>query len=1192
MTEDNRTVPADASHSSGITLPNGASDAAPRKINPVPAVHTKGGEEEIKLPEAKDDIIADAGAPRFIKTGNVPKVTLHTETQSDTDVEKFTDRLSVRPQQRMRTGYTGKIRTYADTHAAPADRMKRMIMSENSEFAELRETTETAQQSDGFSFNAEDDEAVETVHLSKEETDALSERLTREATKEIADGAGADGISAADDAPTKRIAPKGELLREIADTATDDIPHDPDQLMMDGYDGENADGEREEALRETRAQKINSFHFWNKAHSQAAGADTDEKFTSGGSRELPGVLQRTADRFSGLDSSFTPVNSGEYSDAEDRKTVFKNLIKTRNSCLFRAAAVAFTGIILLVIDLAVSVSASKNGGFFAVLGGNSLVYNIINSVFLAIAAVIMLPDLKAGASSLLKIHPKTDTSLLITFIFAALQNAALYSNAIKTEFDLHLLTPAAILVAVPYLVSKLFFYDSTRQCFKAVSAKSDKSYLRKVSDINLVKELLRDSEADESVNVVYAGKTKFISAFLARSADSATAAMPASRLVLICAGVSALLGIIAGITGKSFASGITAATLASLCSFPVGSLMSLGKLLADENKKLSLKSSFVQSYADARDFSCVDDIVIDDADVIKAEVTKCISAKDVKEKQAMFVAGALTSVSGGLLKKAFASGVAGFEERMPAVDGLVYEDRLGVSAWVSGCKILLGTHALLVNHNVGVPDESIVNALIEDGCKPVYLAIEGRFAALFSVKYSPLAGVAENLREFADNGSNVLISTVDASISDAYAELLLGLPADSVRTLPKKVTDKLSSSRTAVTDSEEAGIVFGDSVDSLCRCAAAAIRLDSAKRISKLISAGASALGLVITALLVLTGAYTKISSVIPLILQAIWTAFCFASPALFANSSKPRKRKALKKDLPVENAETHKRTDSAASADTPSENAETAEDTEKTAHSKTAAPASDVKTDGGGASSEVTEGDPISADTYSALDAFAEEQERADRKKRRTGRTSDIPVDGNGAVTDGDSNEDGKPQSSAFSAAADKLKNIFSALFSHAPSDDGGDENEEPDGFDADGFDADGSGSDVSGGEARAPKKAKNGRGQTASAPQRKGILIPDGTAAPRRKVRDTYDTADEIEAAYKRKKDEDERMRDIFTAPEMPEAPHYEIGAKPQEEAKFIPPTNTGNVNVFDDSVFSPFEDDKIFAGLHETTPPKYDF
>ena len=103
---------------------------------------------------------------------------------------------------------------------------------------------------------------------------------------------------------------------------------------------------------------------------------------------------------------------------------------------------------------------------------------------------------------------------------------------------------------------------------------------------------------------------------------------------------------------------------------------------------------------------------------------------------------------------------------------------------------------------------------------------------------------------------------------------------------------------------------------------------------------------------------------------------------------------------------------------------------------------------------------------------------------------------------------------------------------------------------------------------------------------------MIPDGTAAPRRKVRDTYDTADEIEAAYKRKKDEDERMRDIFTAPEMPEAPHYEIGAKPQEEAKFIPPTNTGNVNVFDDSVFSPFEDDKIFAGLHETNPPKYDF
>lgn len=1213
MTEDNRTVPSDASHSSGITLPENLPGASPRKINPVTAVHTKGNEDEIKLPEAKNDIISDAGAPRFIKTGNVPKVNVHTETPVDTDVEKFTDRLSVRPQQRMRTGYTGKIRTYADTHAAPADRMKRMIMAENSEFSELSDTSAVTP-TDGFSFNADDADTTETVRISRAEADEMSERLAHEATKEIADGVSADEMTDSADAPTKKLTPKGELLREIAGTATDDVPHDPDQLMMDGYDGDGdgeSDGVREEALRETRAKKINNFHFWNKTHAQSGDENADEKFSSVGGSELPDFLQNMSDRFSGLDSSFTPVGGEEYSDPENRKTVFKNLIKTRNNCLFRAAGAAFLGLILLIIDISVSVSASKNGGFFALLGGNSLVYNIVNSVFLALAAVLMLPDLKAGAASLLKIHPKADTSLLFTFIFAAIQNAALYSTSVKTEFDLHLMTPAAILVSVPYLVSKLFFYDSTRQCFKAVSAKSDKSYLRKVSDVNLVKELLRDSEADESVNVVYAGKTKFIGAFLSRSADSATAAMPASRLVLICAGVAVLLGLAGGILGKSFAAAATAAALTAVCSFPVGCAVSLGKLLADENKKLSLKSSFVQSYADARDFSCVDDIVIDDSDVIKAEVTKCISAKNVKEKQAMFVAGSLTSVSGGLLKKAFASGVAGFEERMPAVDGLVYEDKLGVSAWVSGCKILLGSHALLENHNVGVPDETIVNTLIEDGCKPVYLAIEGRFAALFSVKYTPLTGVAANLGELANNGSNILISTVDSNITDAYAEQLLSLPADSVRTLPKKVTDKIVSARTAVTDSEEAGIVFGDSVDSLCRCAAAAIRLDSAKRIAKLIGAGASVVGLVISAFLVLTGAYAKTSPLVPLVLQIIWTAFCVASPALFANTSKPRKRKALKKDPQdakddiLSNNVTSNNTPSAVRSDDFAASAQPADGTAETESTETNTQTA-AKTSSNDAANNVnteeddTSDDPISKETYSALDAFAEEQERAERKtaraKRSVGKadkTADIDeTDSAFAYSDDGDSENGAANTAAngFSAVSGKIKKVFAGIFSRSNEND--EDYDDEDGNETDGDIASNNDNDSDFTlNVRTSKKSRPK--QTAQVSEtRKGILIPDGDGAPKRKAKVTYNTADEIEAAYERKKDEDARVREIFTAPKMPNAPHYEIGAKPTEDAKFVPPTNTGSVNVFDDSVFSPFEDDKIFAGLHESNPPKFDF
>lgn len=1203
MTEENRNVPTDGAHSSGIKLPDGASGDAPRKINPIPAVHTTGGGEDIKLPEAQADIISDAGAPRFIKTGNVPKVTVRPEAQAETEVDRFTDRFSVRPQQRSRTGYTGKIRTYADTHAAPADRMKRMISTEGENAAETDEAVDMLEaKRGGFVFNAEDAETVETVHISKENADEIKRAAAEReagATKELPDDAEPRFSADENETPTRKIPVKGELLREIAGTASDDVPLDPDQLMMDGYDGddEEEDGAREEALRRARAKKINNFNFWNKSNGTEESAD--EKFSSGSHRELPPFFQRLADRFAGLDSSFTPVKSTEYRDPEDRKAVFSSLIKTRNACLLRAGVLALIGIILFIVDAAVAVSASKNGGFFTVLGGNSLVYNILNTVFLLSAAVILLPELKTGLFSLLKIHPKADTSLLFMFVSAALQNGAMYSNAVRAEYDMHLFTPAVILLSVPFLMSKLFFYDSMRQCFKAVSAKSDKSYLRKVSDVRLVRELLRDSDADEDINVVYAGKTKFIGTFLGRGADSANAGMPASRLVLICAAASVVLGIAAGFVGKSFAAATTAMTLAALCSFPVSCLVSLGKTLANENKKLSLKSSFVQSYADARDFSCVDDIVIDDADVIRAEVTKCISAKNVKEKQAMFVAGALTSVSGGLMKKAFASAVHGFEDRMPAVDGLVYEDKLGVSAWVSGCKILLGTHTLLVNHNVGVPDESVVNALIEDGAKPVYLAIEGNFAALFSVKYSLLPGVAGNLGELADNGANILISTVDPNITDAYAEELLGLPADSVRTLAKKVSDKLNSSRTAVTDSEEAGIVFGDSVESLCRCAAAAIRLDSAKRISKLICAGASVFGLVIAAFLVFTGAYAKTSAIIPIVLQAIFTAFCIASPALFANTSKPRRRKALKKDVPDDVFGVNGSDGETAFSGGRVESTENEASEENTVSSRASSAGGEKPVGDGGSvnsapptadNADDDGDDPISAETYSALDAFAEEQERAERRssgKTRFAATSAASADTAESDDDSDGEVDSEKESADLvSSIVSKAKKLFGGILRKTESET---ESEADDDTDGETEAPDGHGSDA----AVTDSVLKADKARTASVPaaKREGILIPETGKASRR-TRKTFDTAEDIEAAYKRKKDEDERVRSIFTAPEIPDAPHYDIGAKPAEEAKFVPPTNTGSINVFDDSVFSPFEDDKIFAGLHDSPPARFDF
>ena len=163
MTDENRTVTPDGAHSSGIKLPGGASDSAPRKINPVQAEHTGKNGDEIKLPEAQSDIISDAGAPRFKKTGTVPKIALHEQKTEETDVAKFTDRLSVRPQQRTRTGYTGKINTYAEAHSA-GDTTGRMITPDPVQNDGMDFTEAVSDKNDGFVFTSIDEE-LSLIHI-------------------------------------------------------------------------------------------------------------------------------------------------------------------------------------------------------------------------------------------------------------------------------------------------------------------------------------------------------------------------------------------------------------------------------------------------------------------------------------------------------------------------------------------------------------------------------------------------------------------------------------------------------------------------------------------------------------------------------------------------------------------------------------------------------------------------------------------------------------------------------------------------------------------------------------------------------------------------------------------------------------------------------------------------------------------
>ncbi len=1086
--------------------PAGADDATEdiipeRRIRTADAVHTApDGGDALFIPAQQTPAEQPPAGRRFIRTGEGDFVSARPEDAAEadpTDVTKYSDRLSSTPAApAVRTGDPDRSDTYDAAHAPSSD--TRMI-----------------------------------------DPDVFEEQLTLRGMQEPDGGESADEAPeapAADaDGPTKHFDVRGERLREIADTAGDDVRRNPDQMMMEGFDeiGRKseaeieADAELEEKLREARADRVKRFRFWNSAPDETGGdgESADTKFShTKKTRDLPAFAQKFSARFQHIATPFIPVKCEEYSDTGSRKSVFDAIKNARTRAFIGSIALAVFAVILLITDLAAKITAANNGGFFTVMGGSVNALTVFNLVFLVLTCCIMLPDLKNGVITILKLRPKTEALLLATLLSALIQNVTAFFTQMKIASDFQLMAPAAVIACIPYLLSKVFYYDNARQVFKTVSGKSEKSYLRKVSEPELKARL----GCSDDKNTVYAGRTRAVSGFPASAESAPRDEMPPTRICAVIGGVSLLIALLTLILKKSFVCSVTTLTLSLSLALPVCCLLAGAYFLSRANAKLSIKSSFIQSFGDAKAFSVIDTVACDAAEIFDAEIKNCLTAKGVSEKQVRFAAAAVAAGTDSMLRKVFREEIERYEDKLPPAQNAVYEDKLGVSAYVGGCTVLLGNHDLLVNHNVPLPEESLVLRFIGEDEKPLYLAMEGRFTALFSVKYSVAGEVNRGIQELVNGGASLLMSTTDPNVSDAYAEALIGLGENSIRMMGSAAAKKLSAARSAITDAEDVGVVFTDNFVSLSRVAAQAVTLDSVNTVSTAICLAGSFVSLLIALILAVTGAFASVSALSVLVIQAIWIACCLLSPLFTASVIK-----LVRKGLGLLGGIKKKKTDEA-----PTDDDEPAEPEEEPA--------------------------PIFADDT------PETAEGPDGAPETADSSDDAPLIP--PTLDPDAIEAAQPKPDPSDLTEDVLESLQTFAPKEAPAAKAPEEA-------APRF--------IASEEMRSSFSSVDGYVEQLTAenapeaPEAAADFSLYGSEGPGKRT-----SAADVEAAYEREKKEESDVRRAFTAPTAPPKPDFSAPAAPAETADDAEaPLDTSDVSVFNDELFRRFEsDDDVFAGLHD--------
>ena len=355
-------------------------------------------------------------------------------------------------------------------------------------------------------------------------------------------------------------------------------------------------------------------------------------------------------------------------------------------------------------------------------------------------------------------------------------------------------------------------------------------------------------------DIRYSARTKFASKFLELSFDKNLSDKYSEKIIPVAIIVSAVIGLISGLVSLSFLRFFEAFCCSLCVSLPIGSYLALNASLYIANKKLNKEGSMISGYSAALECGKANSVIIDSASLFLRNECNLHGMKhfdNMRLDDVILFAAAMMIEADGPLAKVFKRVIMDKHELLPEVQDLNYEDKLGLSAWINNQRVFLGNRDMLINHNIDVPHENSELKYTHDSRKVMYLAVEGKLAAMFVVSYKADKSLERPLHILDSNGISILVRTNDSNITENMLAEEFGLSANSIKILNSLAGNTFKEYRNTVKKTALAGIVHNGQSKSFLRSVASANNLTLTSNIMMTIQLASIVLGLILSLLFV-----------------------------------------------------------------------------------------------------------------------------------------------------------------------------------------------------------------------------------------------------------------------------------------------------------------------------------------------------
>jgi hypothetical protein len=682
---------------------------------------------------------------------------------------------------------------------------------------------------------------------------------------------------------------------------------DDNQIILEGFAEEEErnivdEAEEEERLRKIRKDKASKFKLFpnliddedygepSETDNEGETADENNKTKpvklesepAGDEEETQDAEAQSAEAQDAAEKAPETESvrvAREFFGPKDAKAVYEIYLKQSKTQKLKITVSAVAFAVLLISAVATSFFSS-----FALFGESSYVYSAVNLFLLLIVGAF---NYDAFPQAIEKAKKKTAGSAsavclaLAAGVFQVLLSF-FYSDLVLS--GTHIYAAVTMFIVLMINIGDAIKIKNDMGNFILLNRNQGEFYAAKeVEDENAAFEIGRGLMIREP-DIRYNCKVDFPYKFVEMTMLSDPTAEIYRRVLPIALIAAAAVGIISSFVNMSLFVGVTSMTGVLLTAIPSAIGLALYRLLSRVNNELNEDGGLISGYEAVKNALEANAVALDASQLFDQGSANIYGIKlfnSMRIDEAILYTAAVVIQSDGALSDVFDSIILSNREMLPEVDSLAYEEKLGCSGWIYNYRVLVGNRDLLLKHNVDVQSKEEEARFTASGKQLLYLAVEGKVAAMFVVGYTADGEVARYMRSLERAGVNILVRTTDANITEEMVEQYFGLPRNFIKVISPVAGVMLKDLFEKEAEKEPCRIVHNGKVKSFLYSFASALSLSEKSKISMLLQYIGLGMGILFMALLSFLSGNSQAGVLQIIIFETLWSLAVIFLPQL-----------------------------------------------------------------------------------------------------------------------------------------------------------------------------------------------------------------------------------------------------------------------------------------------------------------------